>query len=179
MLKSFSEKLYKQLVDVKPGRVIYGEEQRDNILYAARRVRAKDYYLEFYIPDNTVVGQVFSKTFTTTANWYFVMTGCAACGGFVNYWNGTEIGIKFQNFYPTSPFGTEPENMNDVPYELVFGREGINRFEEYKNLYYSLGERVTVNIDVRHRAPNNYAPPLKVGVIITGLEFNLEEVGDE
>lgn len=178
MLKSFSEKIFQQVVDIKPGRAILSAEQRDNLLYTAKRVRAKDYYIEVDIPENTVVGQVFTRAFTTTANWYFIMTGCASIGGVMNAGlSGTELGIKFQNFYPTSPFGSEPENMNNVPFELVFGREGLGRFEEYKNLYYSLGQRFTVNVDVRNRQSSN--DPYRVGVIITGLEFNLQDEGVE
>lgn len=181
MLKSFAETIYKQVVDVKPGRVIFGDEQRDEILYRAKRVRAKDYVMEFVVPEDCPIGQVFSRTFTTTANWYFIMTGVAVMGGMTNAnYNGNELGIKFQNFYPTSPFGTEPENMGDIPYMLIGCEERTPgaRWEEFKNLYYSLGQRFTVNVDLRHRSPVAANEPFRVFVIVTGLEFNLEEVGD-
>lgn len=166
MLKSFSESIYKQLVNVKPGHVIYGPEQRDELLYYAKRIRAKDYIVNFDMDD----GQVHTRTLTTTANWFFVLTGAAVVcdqGGDT----APRVGIKFQNFYPTSPFGTVPEDFNDVNFELVFGNEGKDRFEEYKNIWYVLGQRVTVNIEAIHRA----SVPQRLGVILTGIEMNLQE----
>lgn len=166
MLKSFSESIYRHAVDTKTGRVIYSKEQRDEILYFAKRVRTKDYIVELHLDD----GQIHTETFTTTANWYFVLTGAAVlCEENTVVPN---IGVKFQNFYPTSPFGTEAEQMNDVDYNLCFGRENKSRFEEYKNLYYSLGQRFTVNVEAFKDAN---AIPSRVFVVLTGVEFNLEE----
>ncbi|MBR4414432.1 MAG: hypothetical protein IKS59_03840 [Aeriscardovia sp.] len=167
MLKSFAETIYKQIVDCKPNRTIFSEEQRDKILFQAKRVRQKDYLLSFDLNDV----QLHSDTVTTTANWYFVLTGAAV----LSSEKGVKVGIKFQNFYPTSPFGTSAVDMNNVPYDLVFGREGLTRFEEYKNLYYSLGERVTVNVDVQ----NTKSDPTRIQVLLTGLEINLQDEGVE
>lgn len=167
MLKSFAESIYKQLVDLKPNRTIFSDEQRDKILFDAKRVRQKDYLLKFDLEDS----QIHADTVTTTANWYFVLTNAAV----LSSEKGVDIGVKFQNFYPTSPFGTKPEDMNNVPSNLVFGREGLSRFEEFKNLYYSLGERVTINVE----AKNNSGKPTRIYVVLNGLEINLQDEGVE
>ena len=169
MLKSFSESIYKQLVNIKPGRVLYSEKQRDELLYYAKRIRSKDYVLNFDLDD----GQLHKKTITTTANWYFVLTGAAVVvegeGG-----DAPLIGIKFQDFYPGSPLGSEPQFFNDVNYNLVFGREDKGRFEEYKNIYYVLGQRVSINIEAFHIG----SVPKRVSVSLTGIEMNLQDEGD-
>ena len=170
MLKTFTEKIYKQLVDIDDKRTIFSDEQRDAILYAAKRVRVKDYVLEFKIKD----GQFYSDTVTTTANWYFVLTNVAVYTDTKGA-SAPLVGIKFQNFYPTSPLGTKAEDINNVPYDLVFGREGFGQFEEYKNLYYSLGERVTVNVDVKHRNASDM--PQRLFVSLSGIEVNLQDEG--
>lgn len=168
MLKSFAEKFYKKIVDVKPGRVIYSDEQRDKILFDAKRIRAKDYVLDFDIVD----GQITQRAVTTTANWYFILTGAAVWFEETPAANFPKIGIKFQDFTPTSPFGTVPEELGDVSAQLVFGREGIvnGRWEEYKNIYFSLAQRITLNVEA---IPNN-SDPVRGCVILTGLEFNLQ-----
>ena len=173
MLKSFSEKFYKQIVDVSPRRVIYSDEQRDQILFDARRVRSKDYVLDFDIID----GQIHTRGVTTTANWYFILTGAAVFFDGVNSFDLPKVGIKFQDFTPSSPFGTVPEDLGCVNACLSFGREGLpfGRWEEFKNLYFSLAQRITVNVEV---LPNN-SEPLRGNVLLTGLEFNLyNETGE-
>lgn len=173
MLKAFSEKIYKQVVDVKPGRVIFSEEQRDKILFTAKRVRAKDYILKFDVYD----GKIETRGITTTANWYFVLTGAAVFFEDVPGANYPKVGIKFQDFTPSTPFGTVPEDMGNVNANLVFGREGrpLGRWEEFKNLYFSLAQRISINVDV---LPSN-GEPLRGHVILTGLEFNLNDEGGE
>lgn len=169
MLKSFAEKFYKQIVDVKPGRVIYSEDQRDKILFDAKRVRAKDYILPFDIYD----GQVTTRGVTTTANWYFILTGAAVFFEDTAAAGLPKIGIKFQDFTPTSPFGTVAEDLGDVSASLVFGREGLPacRWEEFKNIYFSLAQRITINIE----AIPPSSDPMRGYVILTGLEFNLQD----
>lgn len=172
MLQSFAENFYKQLVDVAPGRSIFSAAQRDKILFDAKRIRAKDYVLNFTIRD----GQITTRSVTTTANWYFILTGAA-----VYFENTTaselpKIGIKFQDYTPASPFGSVPEDLGTVNAALVFGREGLaaGRWEEFKNLYFSLAQRITVHVEA---LPVNNEP-LRGSVILTGLEFNLNEAGE-
>lgn len=179
MLKGFTESIYKQMVDFKPGRVIFGDEQRDKILYEAKRVRVKDYLLTARIDEG---GQFYQNTVTTTANWYFVLTGAKYWAETFPYEDTTgefpRIGLKFENFYPTSPFGTEAENMGMVQSRLVFG-ENKTRFEELKNLYYSLGERVTMSAIFKQTTAQNTLGACRVHLLLTGLEFNLQDEGCE
>ena len=173
MLKSFAEKFYKQIVDVKPGRVIYSEEQRDQILFDAKRVRSVDYVFNFDITD----GQLHTRGVTTTANWYFILTGAAVFFEDTPAANLPKVGVKFQDFTPSSPFGTVPEDLGAVNAALAFGREGLplGRWEEFKNLYFSLAQRVTINVET---LPNN-SEPLRGHVMLTGLEINLyNETGE-
>lgn len=173
MLKSFAEKFYKQIVDVKPGRVIYSEEQRDQILFDAKRVRSVDYVFNFDITD----GQLHTRGVTTTANWYFILTGAAVFFEDTAAANLPKVGVKFQDFTPSSPFGTVPEDLGAVNAVLAFGREGLTlgRWEEFKNIYFSLAQRVTINVET---LPNN-SEPLRGHVILTGLEINLyNETGE-
>lgn len=173
MLKSFAEKFYKQIVDVKPGRTIFSEDQRDQILFDAKRVRSVDYVFNFDITD----GQLHTRGVTTTANWYFILTGAAVFFENVAASDLPKVGIKFQDFTPSSPFGTVPEDLGAVNAVLAFGREGLplGRWEEFKNIYFSLAQRVTINVET---LPNN-AEPLRGHVILTGLEINLyNETGE-
>lgn len=173
MLKSFAESIYQKVNDVKSGRAIYSEAQRDEILFTAKRVRAKDYILPFDIYD----GRIETRGVTTTANWYFVLTGAAVFFENCPASDIPKIGVKFQDFTPSSPFGTVAEDLNDVNAALVFGREGLpaGRWEEFKNLYFSLAQRITINVEA---IPKN-AEPLRGWVILTGLEFNLSNDAGE
>ena len=173
MLKSFAENFFKQIVDVKPGRTIFSDEQRDQILFDAKRVRSIDYVLNFDITD----GQLHTRGVTTTANWYFILTGAAVFFENTAAADLPKVGIKFQDFTPSSPFGTVPEDLGAVNAVLAFGREGLplGRWEEFKNIYFSLAQRVTINVET---LPNN-SEPLRGHVILTGLEFNLyNETGE-
>lgn len=173
MLKSFAESIYQKVNDVKRGRVIYSDEQRDEILYNAKRIRAKDYILPFDIYD----GQITTRGVTTTANWYFILTGAAVFFENCPAAQLPKIGVKFQDFTPSSPFGTVAEDLNDVNAVLVFGREGLpaGRWEEFKNLYFSLAQRITINVEAK---PQD-AEPLRGFVILTGLEFDLSNDAGE
>lgn len=173
MLKSFAESIYQKVNDVKRGRVIYSDEQRDEILYNAKRIRAKDYILPFDIYD----GQITTRGVTTTANWYFILTGAAVFFENCPAAQLPKIGVKFQDFTPSSPFGTVAEDLNDVNAVLVLGREGLpaGRWEEFKNLYFSLAQRITINVEAK---PQD-AEPLRGYVILTGLEFDLSNDAGE
>lgn len=170
MLKSFAESIYQKVNDVKPGRVIYSDAQRDEILFTAKRVRAKDYILPF----DLINGQAETRAVTTTANWYFILTGAAVFFEDLAAENLPKVGVKFQDFTPSSPFGTVAEDMGDVNAALVFGREGLpaGRWEEFKNIYFSLAQRITINVEAMPK-PRPYNPPVRGWVILTGLEFNL------
>lgn len=168
MLKSFAENFYKQLVDMKPGRVIYSKDQRDKILFDAKRVRSVDYVFNFNIEN----GQLQTRSATTKANWYFILTGAAVY--FEDVQNASDlpkVAIKFQDFCPSSPFGTVPEDLGAVSSDIVLGREGLKncRWEEFKNLYFSLDQRITIHVETLPRT----SEPLRGHVILTGLEINL------
>ena len=177
MLKTFTETIYKQLVDLKPGRVIFGKEQRDKILYNAKRVRVKDYLLKARIDD---FGKVYFDTVTTTANWFFILTG-VRLGGYCFFGQNDQprIGIKFENFYPGSPFGTEAEKMGMVPSRPCFA-VNLSIYEEDRNLFYMLGERVSISAMIESTsAVQKYYGPCEIDVMLTGIEINLQDEGVE
>lgn len=183
MLKSFAEKLYRPLVNLKDGRTILNDKTRDEILYNAKRIRSKDYLFSAVMEEN---GQIYQTTVTTTANWYFILTGLKFDGvdhGFLNDPDTPLIGFKFENFYPTTPFSGPDKLRELVPARFLsvgaFRELGQHSFyrEEEKNIFYMLGQRVTISAvfkkDDTLTNPDEY--PKKINFMASGLEFNLSE----
>ncbi|MBO4708027.1 MAG: hypothetical protein J5594_05695 [Elusimicrobiaceae bacterium] len=176
MLASFAEKLYRPLVNVKNGRPLLSSAERDQILYNAKRIRSKDYYLTATILED---GQIDVETVTTTANWYFVLTA-VRFGGDYSFLTNPEtpfVGIKFENFYPSTCLNGPRDLREIIParFMSVGTVEGKFRYEEFTNLFYMLGERVTIsavfNKDNLGQEPDKST---KLEFIFTGLEFNFQ-----
>ena len=176
MLKSFTEKFYQGLTGRKPGDLVLSEGTRDNIAYMGKRVRSKDYIYEF-ISDGS--GAMLEQVETTTARWKFLLTGAAIYMPEHMYmvtgaW--PRIGLNFESCASLSPFRAEdPNDLNTVLSSLVFGREGQiitlganHHFEEYKNLYYLLDQRVNIRVTAK---PTYALFKYKFYVILTGLEI--------
>lgn len=188
MLKSFTEKFYQGLTGRKPGALVLAASARDEILYKAKRVRSKDYVFHFDFPIN--FKEMYKEDYvTTTARWKFLLTGAAVrvncfAPNMLGLDEEIKVGINFESSASLSPFRSgDPQDLNAVLSSLVFGREQVNvlfsgtktdRFEEYKNLYYLLDQRVNIKCFVRE---TYYWQLTKVDVILTGLE--IFEGGDD
>jgi hypothetical protein len=173
MLKSFSEKFFQGLTGKKPGDLVLTDARRDEIIYNGKRVRSKDYIFDF---DVTAPAKVQEKVVTTTARWLFLMTGAAVYNEETVYRiNSAKVGINFESVASLSPFrGDVPTDLNTVINELVFAREGqhlplmVNHhFEEYKNLYYLLDQRVNIKVTIKPTLATDY----RMHVLLTGIEI--------
>ena len=173
MLKSFSEKFFQGLTGKKPGDLVLTDARRDEIIYNGKRVRSKDYIFDF---DVTAPAKVQEKVVTTTARWLFLMTGAAVYNEETIYRiNSAKVGINFESVASLSPFrGDVPADLNTVINELVFAREGqylplmVNHhFEEYKNLYYLLDQRVNIKVTIKPTMATDY----RMHVLLTGIEI--------
>lgn len=173
MLKSFSEKFFQGLTGKKPGDLVLTDARRDEIIYNGKRVRSKDYIFDF---DVTAPAKVQEKVVTTTARWLFLMTGAAVYNEETFYRiNSAKVGINFESVASLSPFrGDVPADLNTVINELVFAREGqhlplmVNHhFEEYKNLYYLLDQRVNIKVTIKPTLATDY----RMHVLLTGVEI--------
>lgn len=173
MIKSFTEKIYKELTGIKPGAFVLCPSDQTRILDTAQKVRSKDYVFPVTIKEGFV--SVIPDA-TTTARWFFMVTGIAT------YWENPgvlqpRVRIGWRPFVNETCFNTEPEYLDAVDPDLVFGREfhkeNVNftnlHFEEYKNLYYSLAQRVNLSVDIV--LPSYSVATQRGAVIVTGLEF--------
>lgn len=167
MVTTLSERLAAFFTGVKERSApIRSREQVTEILRACKRVRAKDYVFDFSLP-NGGIGK--EKLVTTTANWFFVCTG-------VSSWleqSNSDVWAKvaIMDFCPDSPFNSAPEMRGAYP--LISGLSlqlNGGRFEEYKNLWYVLGQRVTLGVTAQTAANE----PARGSVIVTGIEFDLQ-----
>lgn len=184
MIKSFNKSIFEELTGLKPGHVVHNVAEVSKIISCCKKVRTKDYIFNL----ECKAGGTARDTATTTANWYFMLTNASV------YWdvdfgqNSIEryprVSVKFTPFVPDSPFNTEPEYLNAVPSNLVFGRSGaygydINafqqlyriHFEEAKNLLYCLWQRITFEVEAFAEPEQN----VRGAVMLTGLEFYMGE----
>lgn len=132
----------------------------------ARRVRCADYVYKY-----TLNGGRITRTETTHANWFFILTNAAAYTENTEVANLPEIALDFQDSVQATPFVTAVEKAGAVPSNLVFGREGVGRYEEYKNLFWVLGDRINVSVQVN---PVNNTP-CRSYVLLSGVEIDLSE----
>ena len=172
MIKSFTEKIYQELTGIKPGAFVLSPNEQARILDTAQKVRSKDYVFPVTIK-NGVVSVIPDAI--TTARWFFMITGVAT------YWEiqggeAPRVRVGWRPFVNETCFNTEPEYLDAVNPNLVFGREHLwnsysqeyTHFEEYKNLYYSLAQRINLTVDV---IPAYNTQDERGAVIVTGLEF--------
>ena len=124
------------------GREILTREQAARLLAASKKVRCKD-----YIYNIETTGAPVHVTHTTTANWFFIL--CNASVWFdPNHNTNNGVRIRFEDCPIQTPIAdVDIKNADVVPASLAFGQQGGQRFEEYKNLFWVLGDRVNVTID--------------------------------
>lgn len=187
MLISFTDKYFEYLTGRRRrGGLVLDTETQKKIIGDAKKIRSKDYIFSFDI-DYTDPGsftRVMEKTVTTTARWKFLLTGAAVyCGLYddIGFDGGIyanmfdKVAIHFESAASLSPFRAEdPQDLNAVLSNLVFAREcpltlNVNKhFEEYKNLYYILDQRVNIRVT---RVPNSNIVAHRLHVVLTGLEI--------
>ena len=171
MLKQFDVKFFEALVKNR-GSLVLTREQQERVLSASKKVRSVDYIFNF----DVVNGAAKQASNVTRANWLFLLTNAAVYWDSFSVSDFPKVSVKFPYYSPDSPFSTPVEDWGAVPSNLVFGREGLTgkngHFEEYKNLYYILGQRFVIQCDVK-AAAGQYGHG---SVILTGLEIDLDEV---
>ena len=177
MLKSYLEAFCQRLTGLKNGCTIQSAEQVRHILETCKNVRAKDYVYKFDI----AAGDAVRDAVTTTANWHFLLCGISAYfwddAGALAPADWPTVSVNFENFALSSPFGAAAREVNRVPANLVFGREGINargnninHFEEAKRIFIDLGQRFTTMLEAK-----DGAVPCFGAVLLTGVEINENE----
>lgn len=140
-------------------------ELAEKFLHDFRRVRNKDYIFSFGID-----GTEQERTITTTCKWFFILTNAAVWfDAPVKDW--PDIKLVFPDCVATLPFSNEIKKAGEVPAALAFGREGAGRFEEYRNLYYVLGDQINVQITVKP-----HGKQMNGSVLLCGVELDLEGV---
>lgn len=174
MLKSYVEAFCQRLTGLKTGCTIASAEQVRHILETCKNARAKDYIYKF----NIAAGDAVRDAVTTTANWHFLLCGISAYfwddAGAIAPAEWPKVSVNFENFALSSPFGAPPRDVNRVPSNLIFGREGLqgqkNHYEEQKRIFIDLGQRFTTMLEAK--AGNK---PCFGAVLLTGVEINENE----
>lgn len=176
MLKTNTEALYQRLTGLGRGSLIDNAQQRNAILRACKNVRTKDYIFTF----DLAAGATLRDTHATTANWHFILTGISCTfgdsGNNINSNDLPEVSVKFDNFAPSTQYGTEASKMGRVAAALVFGREGLEttqgdamHLEETANVFYDLGQRFIITLEAK-----GGAKPCRGVVCLTGVEISNE-----
>ena len=146
----------------------FDSEKAARFIGDARRVRCKDYIYNLDIVNGAPVGE----NITTTPNWFFIMTNAAVYFDGLAGANSPLVRLRFPDNVVNSPFA-DILGVQGVPASLVFGREGGERFEEYKNLFYVMGDRINMRVDVTPAAATNCHGYL----LLTGVEIDLLSEG--
>lgn len=145
----------------------FNAESAARFLGDARRVRCKDYVYKLDI----VNGAPVSENLTTTANWFFVLTNAAVFFEGLTGANSPQVRLTFPDNVVNGPFAYALDKRG-VPASLVFGSEGRARYQEYKNLFYVLGDRINVDVSITPAA-GTYCHGY---VLLTGVEVDLQGV---
>lgn len=146
---------------------VFNAENAARFLKNARRVRCKDYV--YKVDLNHGESEIEE---TTTPNWFFILTNAAVYFDAPTTKAFPKVSIKFPDSVIDTTFGTDIRDAGAVPSAVVFGREGLGRFEEYKNLFYVMGERVTATVKVEPVTVD----PYHGSVLLTGVEIDLSGV---
>lgn len=151
--------------------VFSGDREREKMtLEAARaivrdsaRVRCRDYVFNF----STDTGRE-NITLTTTANWCFILcnASCFVYPEFAAAVFGARVTIEDRaNARPV--IAADMLDADYIPAALVFGKQGGQHFEEYKNLYWLVGDRANITLDIAAGGQ-----PARGAVILTGVEID-------
>ena len=173
MVTTLAERLAAFFTSIKDGRIIKDRAAQLEAVRAARRVRSKDYIFDF---DLHGANDRSREVVTTAAGWFFIMTGAAVHFEDLTPAQFPRVAVKFPMFCPDTPFDTENGFLEAVPGGLVFGREGAAglHFEEYKNLFYPLGDTFTVAAEALNDTSIN---DMRGALVITGVEIDVKPWG--
>lgn len=166
----FVRQLNRRFVSVFSGdwvREILTREQARRILADSKKVRCKD-----YVYNVETTGAPVHVTHTTTANWFFIL--CNA-----SLWlapeHAQDIGarVTFEDCpVKRAIINVDISDADIVPAALVFGQQDRGgRYEEYKNLFWVLGDRINVTIDAY--TGGNAA---RGQLLLSGVEIDLSGV---
>jgi hypothetical protein len=137
------------------------------IVANGRHVRCKDYVWNF-----ETAGGVVETTITTTANWFFILSNASVWLDDSSQASDIAVKIIFEDSVQETPV-TSPavQDSNFVPGSLALSLQSAGgRFEEYKNLYWALGDRVNVTIKVKTNGE-----PARGVICLTGVEIDSSE----
>lgn len=149
------------------GREIMTREQAARVLADSKKVRCKD-----YVYNIETTGAPLHTTHTTTANWFFILCNASL---WLDPNHSTDCGarVTFEDCPVKRALTNVDISESDiVPAALVFGEQGRGgRFEEYKNLFWVLGDRINVTIDT-YTAGN----AARGALLLSGVEIDLSGV---
>ena len=193
MLKSFNEKLFRDFVDFRRGRICLGASHAAQGVDASKILRSVDYVLPFemqrVIQATEPERPRYYGAVTTKGNWGFILTNAAISVNLcakrndiytenISKDNFPKVKIEFRNLAPSSPFETSTEDAGAVSSPLVIGCENSGRYVEAKNLFYFLNQRFTIDVEILGNKEFSggtwCAEGLRGAVVLSGLEFSEE-----
>lgn len=134
------------------------------IVANGRHIRCKDYVFNF-----ATAGGVVETTITTTANWFFILANTSVWLDDSSQAADIDVKVIFEDCVNETPV-TSPavQDSNFVPAALALSMQHAGgRFEEFKNLFWALGDRVNVTIKVK-----TSGEPARGVVCFTGVEID-------
>lgn len=134
------------------------------IVANGRHVRCKDYVCNF-----VTAGGVVENTITTTANWFFILANTSVWLDDSSQAADIDVKIIFEDSVNETPVSSpNVQDSNFVPAALALSMQHKGgRFEEFKNLFWALGDRVNVTIKVK-----TSGEPARGVVCFTGVEID-------
>lgn len=115
------------------------------IVAHGRHIRCKDYVYNF-----ETAGGVVETTITTTANWFFILANTSVWLDDSSQAADIDVKIIFEDSANETPVASPVvQDSNFVPAALALSMQKGGRFEEFKNLFWALGDRVNVTIKVK------------------------------
>lgn len=137
------------------------------IVANGRHIRCKDYVYNF-----ETAGGVVETTITTTANWFFILANTSAWLDDSSQAAAIDVKVIFEDSANETPV-TSPavQDSNFVPAALALSMQHSGgRFEEFKNLFWALGERVNITLKVKTNGK-----PARGVICLTGVEVDTLE----
>ena len=134
------------------------------IVANGKHVRCKDYVWNF-----ETAGGVVETTITTTANWFFILANTSVWLDDSSQAADIDVKIIFEDSVQETPVtSTNVQDSNFVPAALALSMQSAGgRFEEFKNLFWALGDRVNVTIKIKTNSE-----PARGVICLTGVEID-------
>lgn len=133
------------------------------IVANGRHIRCKDYVYNF-----ETAGGVVETTITTTANWFFILANTSVWLDDSSQAADIDVKIIFEDSANETPVASpNVKDSNFVPAALALSMQKGGRFEEFKNLFWALGDRVNVTIKVKTNGE-----PARGVICFTGVEID-------